>query len=335
MINEFRQDPVSGDWVLIATGRASKPHPKEDRLKQSIEECVFEPERLSEQEVPVAIYNKGNLVSSLSEDWTTVVLPNKFPAVKKGVCGAVAMVGPFSVAEGNGFHELVITRDHDKSFAQFTEAETAEVLTIYRERYLAISKDDCGEYISIFHNHGHLAGASVYHNHSQILSMPIISSTCAQHLRGAEEYYKKTGQKIHEAILNWELKENKRIIHQNENFVVLCPYASSSAYEIKIFPKRATPYFEDITEEEIPAFANALSVSLKKLYSALDNIDYMFFIHTAPPKKEGVPINESYSWHLEIMPRSSIIAGQEFGTGVFVNTVDPDEAAELLRKTDV
>lgn len=334
-MNEFRQDPVSGDWVLIATGRARKPHPREEKLAQSIEDCVFEPEKLLAQEKPVAIYNRGKLVNSLDEDWTTVVLPNKFPAVKSGVCGPIGNFGPFAVAEGSGFHELVITRDHDRSFAQFTEEETAEVLKIYRDRYLAIEKDDCGQSISIFHNHGFMAGASVYHNHSQIISMPVISSVALQHLNGAEEYYKKTGKKVHEFILEWEFQEGKRIVYENDKFVVLCPYVSSAAYEMKIFPKKSNSYFSTILDEDIPYFANALSVAIKKLHLGLDGMDYMFFIHTAPPKRDGTPVYDNYHWHLEIMPRSSIMAGQEFGTGVFVNTVDPDEAAEIFRKVNV
>lgn len=332
MLNEFRQDPVSGEWVLFSTARAKKPHPKnEERFYQSKEECVFEAERMSQQETPIAVYNNGKLVDVLSPDWTTIVIPNKFPVLKKGTCGPINYTGPFTVADGSGFHELVVTRDHEKSFAQFNDIETSEIIQVYRDRYNSISKDGCGEYISIFHNHGRLAGASVYHNHSQIISMPMVPTSIAQHMNGAREYFNRTGKRIHESLLDWEMSEDKRIVYQDEYFVALCPYASRAPYEIKIFPKNPSANFGDITDVEIPFLAKVMNMVLKKLSSALDDVDYAFFIHTAPPKKEGLQGYDLYQWHLEIMPRLSIDAGLELGTNVLINSVDPDEAAKVLR----
>ncbi|MBK5278496.1 MAG: galactose-1-phosphate uridylyltransferase, partial [Bacteroidia bacterium] len=58
--------------------------------------------------------------------------------------------------------------------------------------------------------------------------------------------------------------------------------------------------------------------------------------HTAPPKKEGVLVGyDFYQWHLEIMPRTSIDAGLELETNVLVNTVDPDEAADILKNITI
>lgn len=288
---------------------------------------------MAQQEAPVAIYSHGQIVKDLSSDWTTIVIPNKFPALRKGECGPVRYVGPFAITDGSGFHELVITRDHEKSFAQFSDAETAEVIQVYRDRYSVISQDNCGEYISIFHNHGRLAGASVYHNHSQILSMPMVPTSIVRHMNGAREYFEKTGKRIHEALLTWEMAEEKRVVYQNEHFIVVCPFVSRSAYEMKIFPKRPSANFGDISDVEMLSLANALNIVLKKLSIALNDIDYAFFIHTAPPKKEDLPGYDFYQWHLEIMPRTSIDAGLELETNVLVNTVDPDDAAAKLRDT--
>lgn len=335
MLNEFRQDPVSGDWVLFSTERGKKPGSQEkESFYQSKDSCAFEPERITEQELPVVIYSHGNIVDDLSGDWTTVVIPNKYPVLKKGVCGPVERVGIFGIAQGAGFHELVVTRDHERSFAQFTKEETAEVIRAYRDRYSAIAQDGCGAYISVFHNHGHLAGASMFHNHSQILSMPMVPSTIVRHMDNAREYFEKTGARIHDVLIEWETKEDKRIVYQNDAFVVLCPYVSRTAYEMKIFPKMAGPDFSRISEADMSLLADALNTALAKLSAALHNPDYVFFIHTAPPGKENQD-HAYYQWHVEIMPRFSIDAGLELETNVQVNTIDPNEAAELLRNTAV
>ena len=39
----------------------------------------------------------------------------------------------------------------------------------------------------------------------------------------------------------------------------------------------------------------------------------------------------AYHWHIEICPRTSIPTGFELGSGLFVNTICPEDAAEKLR----
>src|SRR3990167_11556741 len=241
MINEFRQDLISGDWVLISTERAKKPSPKEiNKFYQEKDTCPFEDLQKSDHKDPILVYNKGKKITwhgKFKEEWTTQVVKNKFPALRDGKCTSVRNVGPFLVTDGLGFHELVITRDHEKSFAQFTNEETREVLHAYKERYNAISKDECGDYILIFHNRGRLAGGSIYHNHSQILSMPVVPPGILKNMVGAKDFFERTGEKIHEMLIKWETKQNKRIIYENEKFIALCPFVSRTPYETRIFPK--------------------------------------------------------------------------------------------------
>ncbi|MBX4190082.1 DUF4921 family protein [Candidatus Parcubacteria bacterium] len=335
MLNEFRQDPVSGDWVLFSTARAKKPGAREQlSFYQDKAECPFEPSKMEKQELPVLVFKDGQEVSKDTPDWTLQVIPNKYPAVTEGTCEPVRKEGLVSVADGKGFHELVITRDHEAHFAQFNREQTEEVLKAYLIRYRTIAASDCGEYISIFHNHGLLAGASIYHNHSQIISMPIVASTLDRHFQGAGDFLKNNGVPIHTKMLEWEIKENKRIVYQNDKFVVLCSYVSRSPYEMRVFPKDFSSDFSLMSDSDVSDCADALNTALKKLFKAVDNPDYTFFIHTAPPHQAHVA-HGSYQWHIEIMPRLSIAAGLELGTNVFMNMIDPDEAAKLLRETDV
>jgi len=72
-----------------------------------------------------------------------------------------------------------------------------------------------------------------------------------------------------------------------------------------------------------------LQAALKKVERRLKDPDYNFFIHTSPvknKKKYG-----HYHWHIEILPKISISAGFELGTGIEITAVDPDEAAKILK----
>jgi UDPglucose--hexose-1-phosphate uridylyltransferase len=41
---------------------------------------------------------------------------------------------------------------------------------------------------------------------------------------------------------------------------------------------------------------------------------------------------DHYHWHIEILPRTSRLAGLEWGSGLLVNTMLPELAAERLRE---
>lgn len=336
MLNEFRQDLVSGDWVLFATGRAKGHVKREERFYQPKEGCPFENLQASGHEEPVMVFNHGirsDVERYRAGDWTTIVVPNKHPAVTPGVCPPPAQKGPFQKMEAVGFHDLVITKDHDKSICCFNTEEMREILTVYRDRYREIAKDECSQYILIFHNRGPAAGGTIYHNHSQILSTPIMSPDILRSISGAEDYYRRHGDKVHDVMLSWEIQEGKRIIYDDGHFTAFCPFVSKTPYEIRIFPKKFNPRFETISDQEITSLANAVSSVLKKMDKALDEPDFNFYIHTAPVRKNRH--DDFYYWHMEIVPRLSIVGGLELGTDVYVNVINPDEAAELLRKTDV
>ena len=333
MLNEFRQDIVSGEWVLYATNRASDHIRTEtDDKPSSIETCPFENPQKIGNEKPIIIFNKGEHIEwSENCDWTTQVLPNRYPALVHGRCGEMRIDGPFNSYDANGFHELVVTRDHDRHFSSFTCDETTEVLRCYKERFEQIAKDDCGDYVFILHNHGKKAGASQYHNHSQIMSLPIIPHNVLKSMRGAEEFYKKHGQKVFTILLNWESRDRKRIIYENEKFIALCPYVSKDPYEIKIFPKNDHYDFRQTDVTDLAYFADALNKVLTSLDKKLGNPDYNFYINTAPVTNNSTTNYEYFRWHLDILPRVTVLGGLELGTSVYVNLIDPNDAAETLR----
>jgi UDPglucose--hexose-1-phosphate uridylyltransferase len=342
-INEFRKDLVSGEWVLISSARAKRPHEgHRDRLQQAAEDCVFEPHALTGQ-VPVRAYDRGAPLEWQGDwngSWTTVIIPNKFPALTAGVCGEPTMRGPIATHPAHGFHELVITRDHDRHFAHFSTDETAEVLRCYRDRYRQIAQDDCGDYISIFHNHGRASGASVYHNHSQIISTPVVPPEVMRSLEGADHYFQQHGTGVHQALIDWEMNEGSRIVYENAQFVVFCPFVSKAPYEMRVFPKVQQARFEASSDDQLRACADALNVVLKKLHGVLDDVDYNFYIHTAPVVRDPTVNYDYYHWHLEmvpreVMPRMPLHGGFELSTAIHINVFDPDDCAQHLRDTKI
>lgn len=324
-ISELRRDIVSGEWVVIATGRAKRPHDfledKARRHSQPRHTCPFEklhPAR-------ILVFSKEK---SKNGDWWLQAVPNKYPAFGKGV-RVSRRVGPYDSMNGVGFHEVVITGDHTRSIGQMKDEEVEFIIRAYQERYLALKGDKYVEYVSIFHNHGRLSGATLTHPHSQIIAIPVVPPDVTRSLEGSRRYFQKHRRCVHCAILRYERKQKKRIIYENERFIVVAPFASKTAFETRIFPKFHSSHFEELEEKDRALFARALRISLGKIFRGLGDPDYNFFLHTAPVRS---PTDTShYHWHFEILPKTAIWAGFEIGTGIEISVISPESAAAFLK----
>ncbi len=329
MLNEFRQDLVSGDWVLFATERAKRPFHQQDKkndISESKNDCPFEDPKSSGNE-PVWFYPD-------EKSWRIAVVKNKFPAVKPGICAPETSIGPFKIHKAVGDHDLFVYKDHDRHLAELSLDEMTDAVRVFKRRYKEIAKvGDCVRYVLIFHNFGPDSGASVGHPHSQIMSLPILPPDVARSIKGSHNFFKENGKNIYDLVVGWEMESGTRIVHENEKFVAFCPFVSKNPYEVRIFMKSAQPHFEELPEDFDKGLAEILLVSLKKIKSALNNPSFNLFIHTAPV--ESSHTHDYYSWHVEILPRFSKFGGIELATGVDLNAIDPDEAAKLLRETNI
>ena len=323
--SELRMDLVSNDWVVIATGRARRPisFAKQKKKEKIIlkKDCPFCQQKNIKDVIAKRAYDDGS--------WFVISIPNKFPAFSKGDNLDQRKEGPNRIINGYGYHEVIITADHKRSIAEFTLEETMMMVDLYQARYLDLMDKKFIKYISIFHNHGKEAGASVAHPHSQLLAIPVIDPDLRRSLDGAEAFYVSQGKCVYCAMIDWDIKDGQRIIYENEKFVVLCPFASQTAFEVRVYPKEHQSCFEKITENEKKFFAEALQIALSKIYKGLNDPAYNYYIHTAPSDEANY---DHYHWHLNILPRTSTWAGFELGSGIEISTIEPEKAAEFLRK---
>jgi len=326
--SELRQDSVTGDWVVIATGRARRPEEfagdkKEFLEKDDVSACPFEDPDTSGQEPDVLVYRGEN------NDWSLRVFPNKFPAISRGKTPRKLDEGPHHSVTGTGYHEVIVTRDHAKSFALLEVHQIAEIFDAYQDRYLELMNKKNINYISVIHNHGKRAGASLKHPHSQLFAIPVVSPYIQLELNGSQKYRAKNKSCVYCTMLQYEIDTKKRIVYENNDFVVMCPFASRSAFEMWVLPKDHNAYYERIEDEKKITLAEAFQSAMSALYIALDDPDYNFYIHTAPCDGHDYP---HYHWHIEILPRTAIWAGFELSTGIEISTIEPEKAAEFLRK---
>ena len=127
----------------------------------------------------------------------------------------------------------------------------------------------------------------------------------------------------------------KYIVERGEHFVAIKPFASRYEWEIHILPLRHQSDFLKTTSEEFDDLAHVLRRTMARLGAVVGEVHYNYFLHTVPHGENSSDFADSYHWHIEICPRTSVPSGFELGSGLFVNTINPENAASQLRQVVV
>jgi UDPglucose--hexose-1-phosphate uridylyltransferase len=331
---ELRQDPLGGGWVAITAGRAARPEAflGDVGTPRGPLGCPFCPG--NEHMTPPEVWaDRDPGTKPDHPGWHVRVVPNKFPAFagpltpaeRNGgsggpVDGSTAGRGLYRSAPTAGVHEVVIHNpDHQATLADLEVPEVTRAMAAWRER-LAAHRDQAFGAVLVIVNQGRTAGASLEHPHSQVFA------TAGRPDRVQAELDRLAGEACAACATVAAERDGPRLVGGTGDLLTICPWASASPFEALLLPGAHRPRFEDGDAGDDLAVATALRDLLRRFRGvAGDHAPYNLVLHSAPP---GV---DDFHWHLHLLPRLTTYGGFELGTGVIINVVDPDRAAEALR----
>jgi UDPglucose--hexose-1-phosphate uridylyltransferase len=330
-MSEFRQDPVTGRCVIIASNRLNRPrhYDSETEFAHSLD-CPFC--EGNESMTPPEVYAQREAHSMAdTPGWRVRVVPNKYPALQDSVRWSEADPGIYRTPPGVGVHEVIIESPrHIVNIGALDEKQFVDFLRAYQARLGALRKDRRWRCLLIYKNQGEAAGATLEHVHSQLIALPFVPRELRDEINGAHRHYQSTGACFYCAMNQKEFFTGHRLVSSTERFVALCPFAPRFPYETWILPKRHSATFESSSDQDIFDLAGALRNVIVRLTAALGNPAFNYFIHSLPLQESA---EHQYHWHIEILPQVAKAAGFEWGSGVYLNSVSPEEAARLLRET--
>ncbi len=325
---QFRQDFITKEWVIVSAERAKRPdqfqHERACRTDRPAHDanCPFCPG--NEDKTPPSVYQQGD-----GANWRIRVVPNKFAAVNPALSPKRQRDGVFLSAEGFGVAEVIIENPaHNTCLSLMPPEGVKGVLETYKQRYTALSGNEDIDLVTIFRNHGPAAGTSLEHPHSQVIATPIVPPLVRVLMQQALIYHDTYGECPYCVMMNEEIKRGERIVADGKHFLVFCPYASQSPFQMRIMPKRHHSRFDKINDEEMAELAHMLQTALKKLYIGLNDPDYNLVLHSSPTSDGELHYDH---WRMMIIPRITTAAGFELGSGIFINTMPPENAASFLR----
>jgi len=365
---QYRKDPLSGRWVIIAEERAGRPM----LMSPSAEDCPFCPGHESETPDEIDAFRPKH--STNISDWTVRVVPNLYPAVARhshfphhrsfrAKYGRMLDLDDplderhdpeVAALPGVGAHEVIVdTPRHISCISEMTDDECREMLRMYRRRLREIRHNESWAHVLLFKNVGEAAGATVHHSHSQLISMPFVPPPIQRELFRAIEFRCQTELCYWCAHIESERKLGVRIIEETKRFVLLCPYLSRFPAEMTIFPKRHISHFEtldDMALTELSKLLRRVVFLMKHALTDYGPLEYNLVVKSGPFFSPGPPdavstsdtciwfrtldyaFENAYHLHINIFPCLTRAAGFEWGSGLHINPIAPETAAEKFRK---
>jgi UDPglucose--hexose-1-phosphate uridylyltransferase len=319
---ELRIDALSGRTVIVATGRAARPHtvpPDAPEDPARVAECPFCPGH--EHMTPPELARTGPGEPG-RPGWRVRVFPNLYPIVSPPNA-SVEHLHP-TAAVAIGAHEVVVlSPEHTRSFARLDVAQTVEVMTVLRDRvagHLAAGY----AYAVAFVNHRRAAGASNAHPHAQVVALDFVPPEAfAEHRRWIDVHL----DLLYLDLANARYRDAVLVDGEDGGAATWLPWATGSPFTVRAAHLSSGPRFDLASDDDVADVALALHDAMARLDTVLGDPPYNITVHTAAADGTG-----PRRWYIEVTPRTSVIAGFEIATGVLVNTMPSERAATLLRE---
>lgn len=316
---ELRRDPLLDEWVVVAGHRQART------FLPPTSECPLCPTR-------------GDQLTEIPEtDYEVVVFENRFPSLTH-----IAPAGDIPDPTGrHGFGRCEVvcfTSDHTTSFANVSDERVRLVLEAWIDRDRALSAMPGIEYVFIFENRGVEIGVTMSHPHGQIYAYPFVPPRDEQMRRVARAYQLENGSSLYADVLNAELADGRRILHEGEHWVAFVPQAARWPFEIQMFTRRPLTHLYDLNEAERSEFSSTYPMLLRALDALLDvPMPYIAAWHQAPVHAT----DDDSRLFLEVFAlrrakdKLKYLAGSESAAWVWINDISPEQAALALREAKV
>jgi UDPglucose--hexose-1-phosphate uridylyltransferase len=393
---EYRYNLITDQWVIISGDRGKRPTDFQTadgpRDSDFDENCPFCPGQ--EKLTPPETYAiRPASTPPDSPGWSVRVVPNKFPALSPKDKQPHTSL-PLQQHPGIGYHEVIIESPHHNLCMGHHDPDQAFLICqTLRDRYRYFADNfvpDCHSepfaslkgklreesharterLVTIFYNHGATSGASLSHPHFQLLTQSVIPPRLARQMQHCRQYQTQQNQSPFDAVIAAELDAAERILACTDDFIVFCPFASRTPFEIYLLPRFEQPHFEQLDDAKLKSFSEILQQTLYAMDKQLNYPDYNIAFHTAPlvchskrseesmrsksrhtqtlkepvfeqslgledllsqESQNDTNICPGFRWYIQICPRVGITGGFELATDVFINTVPPESAANFFR----
>ena len=330
---QMRRDPLTGDWIPMATARMNRP--------------ITAGPGATATGNPLAARNPGDPYQDgevPDTDYDVVVFENRFPSMNciPGVKDETVYV------DGNplwpqrpavGRCEVVCFDPKEDSLpADLPVSRLRTVVEAWAFRTAEISAMEGIEQIFPFENHGQEIGVSLAHPHGQIYCFPFVAPRLEQELQHTEAYHSRTGGNLLRDILKGEVDAGGRIVMRNSTWIAYVPAAARWPLEVHVQPVRdGILTLDQLNDNERWGLAQMYSVLLKRGNMFFDtgngegmDLPYIAAWHQAPVcdrRRSSYRLNLQFFSFRRAANKIKYLAGSESGMAAWISDTTPEKIA--------
>lgn len=282
-------DPMTGRPILAAPRRRLRPL----HVGPSNRRCPFCAGHESDTPREIdAVREPGT--SADGPGWRVRAFPNLFPACEPH----------YVIAEGG---------EHQAWPAALPAELWRDALVVWRRRVAAIER--AGQHAFLFKNVGQRAGASVEHNHTQVLGLPMLPPRLALELDVA-----RASPRCAICADLERARQDGRMVWRGTAHAVIAPAHPKLPHETWLVPLAHERDFDERSHADLAA---SLHAAFRAFANGLAQPPFNLWLHRIP--------GADFHWHFELQPRTGNLAGLELGGEMYINSVPPSESAATLR----
>ncbi len=228
--------------------------------------------------------------------WVARAFPNKYPA--------------------NLHHEVIAEgHEHLEQPADLDVAAWRECLVLWQRRLAAIEARPGIGCTFLFKNVGALAGASIAHNHSQILGLAELPPRVQLEQRTA-----RTLARCPWCTTLASAAAEQRLVFRSERHAVLAPDPPKLPNETWLLPVDCG---DEFTTTDVASLAAAMHALFTAVAHGLGRPAFNLWLHRVP--------HQAFHWHFELQPRTGQMAGLELGGDMYINSMPAAASVAKLR----
>jgi UDPglucose--hexose-1-phosphate uridylyltransferase len=325
-----RLNPLTGELVLVSPHRTARP------WQGQVEAQAAEPRPSYDPTCYLCPGNERAAGARTPVYSTTFVFDNDFAALTPDTAPERSDRAGLLVADSErGICRVVcFSPRHDLTLGQMDHGTIRRVVDTWTDQYLELSALDWVNHVLVFENRGAMMGASNPHPHGQIWANQRLPNEPARELHHQQAYADHGGCLLCD-YLAVELKEEERVVCQNDQFVVLVPFWAVWPFETLVLPRRHDGALPDLADGERDGLADILR-RLTRRYDRLFAVTFPYSMgfHQRPTTGARHP-----EWHLHAhfyppLLRSATVRKFMVGYELLAQPqrdITPESAAQRLR----
>ena len=323
-----RQNPLTGNWVLVSPHRAKRPWQGQQESPDRAKRPVHDPE------CHLCPGNK-RITGDINPGYSsTFVFTNDFAALTVDAPDAPVSDNPlFQNGSARGTSRVIcFSPDHSKSLPELSPSEIRGVIDTWSDQVAELGATY--PWIQVFENKGAMMGCSQPHPHGQIWANSFLPNEAATEDKHQREYFARYGRSL---LVDYAAAESggERVVVETEHWLAVVPYWAAWPFETLLLPKAPVARLPDLSDAQ----RDDLAVAMKKVTSRYDNLFMCSFPYSMG--WHGAPFLDGDQTHWQLhahfyppLLRSATVRKFMVGYEMLAESqrdLTPEQAADRLR----